>query len=406
MRIWVGTLAFLSPFLSLVTSFGVVSTSFLFLASALILFKPSRDALVRHWPEVRWVVLAFVAHVLFILACMVLRGENTNVLDRPFRMLLGVSALAVVLAVRAPRRAFWWGASAGALAALPFIAWQRFGLHIARPGGFINSITFGDLAMLLALLALAGAIDMRDRPRDALLAGAGALAGLAASVLTGTRGGWMALVLAALVLGRHLVRIDSRRVRALLAAGVAVLAAAWFVPALGVQERFVAGVHDARTWYEGGPVWTNVGIRLELWKGAVMLIREHPLFGMDFDACRARLAEYAQAGRFDPMVLELPHLHNDGLQVLATGGVVGFVIWAATLVAPLRFFLRQLGRDREYDVLKPQFAVALGGALVVLGYIGFGLTEVIFWSMKGSVFYALMVFLLMGYCLNAKEKIG
>jgi O-antigen ligase len=26
--------------------------------------------------------------------------------------------------------------------------------------------------------------------------------------------------------------------------------------------------------------------------------------------------------------------------------------------------------------------------------------------MKGSLFYALMVFLLMGFCLNAKEKIG
>jgi O-antigen ligase len=290
------------------------------------------------------------------------------------------------------------------VAALPFIAWQRFALHIERPGGFINSITFGDLAMLLALLALAGAIDMRDRPRDALLAGAGALAGFAASVLTGTRGGWAALVLAALVLGRHAGRIDSRRGRALLAAGVAVLAAAWFTPALGVQERFAEGVHDARTWYEGGTVWTNVGTRLELWKGAVMLIREHPLFGMDFDACRARLAAYAQAGRLDPMVLELPHLHNDGLQALATGGAVGFVIWAATLAAPLRFFLRRLGRATA--AREPQFAVALGGALVVLGYVGFGLTEVIFWSMKGSLFYALMVFLLMGFCLNAKEKIG
>jgi O-antigen ligase len=406
MQIWVGALAFLLPFLSLVTPFGVVSTSFLFLASALILFKPSRDALVRHWPQVRWVVLAFVAHVLFELGCMLLRGEKSNVLDKPTRMLLGVSALAVVLAVRAPRRMFWWGASAGALASLPFIAWQRFGLHLERPGGFINPITFGDLAMVLALLALAGAIDMRERPRDALLAGAGALAGLAASVLTGTRGGWMALVMAVLVLGRRMVRIDSRRVRALLAAGVAVLAAAWFVPALGVQARFAEGVHDAETWYEGGPVFTNVGIRLELWKGAIMLIREHPLFGMDFDACRARLAEYGREGRFDARVLELPHLHNDGLQVLATGGVVGFVIWAATLAAPLRFFLRQLGQDREHAVRMPQFAVALGGALVVLGYIGFGLTEVIFWSMKSSVFYALMVFLLMGFCLNAKEKIG
>jgi O-antigen ligase len=364
----------------------------------LILLKPSRDALVRHWPEVRWVVLAFLLHFLFVLACALLRGDKMNVVDKPVRTLLSVTVLAAVVASRAPRRALWWGASAGAVAALPFIAWQRFVLHIERPGGFINSITFGDLAMLLALVALAGAIDMRDRPRDALLAGIGALAGLAASVLTGTRGGWAALVLAALALGRHVVRIDSRRGRVLLAAGVAVLAAAWFTPALGVQERFAEGVHDARVWYENGTVWTNVGTRLELWKGAVMLIREHPLFGMDFEACRARLAEYAQAGRLDPMVLELPHLHNDGLQVLATGGVIGFMIWAATLAAPLRFFLRSLRG--------PQFAVALAGALVVLGYVGFGLTEVIFWSMKGSLFYALMVFLLMGLCLNAKEKIG
>jgi O-antigen ligase len=225
------------------------------------------------------------------------------------------------------------------------------------------------------------------------------LAGLAASVLTGTRGGWVALVLAALVLWRHARGLDSRRVRALLGAGVGLLALAWFTPALGVQARFAQGVSDVRLWYEGGSVWTNVGTRLELWKGAVMLIREHPLFGLDFAACRARLAELAQAGRLDPMVLTLPHLHNDGLQELATGGVVGFAIWAAILVAPLLFFLRRLDGVRA-----PQFAAALGGVLVVLAYVGFGLTEVIFWSMKGSLFYALMVFLLMGFCLNAKEN--
>ncbi|KQY05698.1 MULTISPECIES: O-antigen ligase family protein [Massilia] len=402
MRVWIGTLAFLLPFLSLVTSFGVNLASFLFLASALIFFKPSRDALVRHWPQVRWVVLAFLLHFLFVLACALLRGERLSVQEKPLRMLLSVSALVLVVAMRAPRRALWWGASAGAVAALPFIAWQRLVLHIDRPGGFVNSITFGDLAMLLGLLSLAGAIDMRDRPRDAVLAGAGALAGLAASVLTGTRGSWAAVALALLVLGRHARGIDSRRVRALLAGGVAVLAAAWFTPALGVQERFAQGVSDARIWYEGGTVWTNVGTRLELWKGAIMLIREHPVLGMGFDACRVRLADYAQAGRLDPLVLQLPHLHNDVLQALATGGVVGFVLWAATLVAPLRFFLRRLGQDAR----GPQFAVALGGAFVVLGYVGFGLTEVIFWSMKGSLFYALMVFVLMGFCLNAKEKIG
>jgi hypothetical protein len=44
-QLWTGSLAFLFPFLSLVTLFGVSLGSFLFLATALISFKPCRDAL-------------------------------------------------------------------------------------------------------------------------------------------------------------------------------------------------------------------------------------------------------------------------------------------------------------------------------------------------------------------------
>ncbi|WP_296944529.1 O-antigen ligase [uncultured Massilia sp.] len=401
-RIWIGTLAFLLPFLSLVTLFGVSLVSFLFLISALISFKPARDALRRHWPQIRWVVLAFLLHFLFVLACAVLRGASMGPVEKPARMLFAASALAMVLAARPPRATLWWGAAAGGLAALPFIAWQRLGLGIERPGGLINAITFGDLALLLGLLALVGAIDLRDRPRQALLAGAGALAGIAASLMTGTRGGWLGLLLMGLVLLPRRGMFGTRRGGMLLAGAAVVLAAVWFAPGLGLHARFVEGVDEARDWYAGGQVWTNVGSRLELWKGALMLVEERPLLGRDFEEGRARLAEYARAGTLDPMVLELPHLHNDGLQALATGGVVGFALWAAILAAPLAFFLRRLGRDMR----APQFAAALAGVVVVLGYMGFGLTEVIFWSMKGSLFYALMVFMLVGFCLNAKEKIG
>jgi len=401
-RIWIGILAFLLPCLSLVTQSGVGLLSFLFMASSLILFKPSRDALRRHWPEMRWVVLAFLLYFLFMLGCALLRGVSMSLVDKPVRMLLAASAMVLVAAAGTPRQVLWWGASAGALLALPVVAWQRIALGIDRPGGLINPITFGDLALVLALVALAGAIDLRQHARQALLCGAGVLAGLGASLLTGTRGGWIALALAALVLLRHLRMLDSRRVRVLLAAGAALLASAWLVPAFGVQARFAQGVADARLWYEGGSVWTNVGTRLELWKGALLLIREHPLLGLDFGACRARLAEFAQQGQLDPLVLPLPHLQNDALQAFATGGVVGFLAWAGILAAPLLFFSRRLGAG----VRAPQFAAALAGTMVVLGYLGFGLTEVIFWSMKGSLFYALMVFLLMGFCLNAKEKIG
>jgi O-antigen ligase len=48
----------------LMTLSGVGLVSFLFLGSSLILFKPCRDTHLRHWPQVRRVVLAFLLHFL------------------------------------------------------------------------------------------------------------------------------------------------------------------------------------------------------------------------------------------------------------------------------------------------------------------------------------------------------
>jgi O-antigen ligase len=197
--------------------------------------------------------------------------------------------------------------------------------------------------------------------------------------------------------------VPSRRVRALLAASFALFVGSYFIPALGMQDRVEQGIVDAQTWLAGGSAFSNVGIRLELWKGATMLIAEHPLFGLDSASYKSQLAHLALEGKLDRVVLTMPHLHNDALQALVTGGIPGFLAWFGIMAAPFAFFARAMGRRGQAG---EQFAPALAGLLVVLSYFSFGLTEVIFWSVKGSLFYALMVFLLMGFCLNAKERIG
>ena len=45
----------------------------------------------------------------------------------------------------------------------------------------------------------------------------------------------------------------------------------------------------------------------------------------------------------------------------------------------------------------------VAGLLLVLSFFSFGLTEVIFWSTRAAMFYALMLFVLVGLCLNARE---
>jgi O-antigen ligase len=401
---WIGAVAFSLPFLSLVTLFGVSTSSFLLLFSSLFMFKACRAALARHWHDTRWVVLAFLFNFIFVLLCYLVRPEATeNHLEKPLRMFVATSALAVVLVARPSRHWLWYGVIGGALVSLPLIGYQRFDLDIDRPGGLINAITFGDLSVLLGLLAMVAAIDFRRAGKSIALPALGAMAGMAASLLTGTRGGLLALVPAAFIFFRLGHVMPGRRVRAVLLASFALVAGACFVPALGLQDRMVQGVDDVRAWDDGGSKVTNVGIRLELWKGAGMLIRENPVFGIEPNLVKPGFRRLIAQGRLDPVVLTMPHLHNAVLQALVTGGIFGLFAWLGVMLMPLVYFTRRL---KAGGAGAPQFTPALAGVLVVVSYLCFGLTEVIFWSMKGCLFYALMVFLLVGFCETAKEEIG
>jgi O-antigen ligase len=399
-----GLLMFLLPFLSLVTRWGVGLCSFLFLLGALACFKDSRSALARQWPAVRWVAAAFLFNFLFAAACLVLRPEaDLGSLEKPSRMFFAISALALVLAWRPDRKMLWWGVSGGALGGALLVGYQRAVLDLDRPGGLMNAITTGDMLLCLGLISLAAVIDRRDLRRAALPI-VGMLAGLAGTIITGTRGGSIALVLAALLLLRYSQLLNGRLTRALVLACFALVAATYFVPATGVRERVAQGVTDVNVYLDGGSAFSNVGIRLELWRASALLIADAPLLGVDPSVARKKMEAHIQRGELDPVVLPAEHFHNDALQGLVIGGVPGLFAWLAILAAPFAFFARQL--RAQVRVGRERVALALAGMLVVICFFSFGLTEVIFWSVKASMFYALTIFLLMGLCLNAKENDG
>ena len=402
---WAGALVFLVPALSLITTFGIGLGSFLFVLALPFVWRDGRLAMARHWPAVRWVVLAFAFNFAVTLAFFALRPEQPlNSVEKPLRMFCAVSALMVVLATAPPRRALYWGAAFGAVGAFVLVGYQRIVLDIERPGGLTNAVIFGDMAVCLGLVALAAAIETSRRRHYTLWLVLGALAGLLASFVSATRGAWVALGLAALLLGRHVFIMRSTRMRVLLSAGLALVASLYFIPSSGMQERVAQAISDVRAWNNGGEKFTNVGIRLELWKGAGMLIAERPLLGREPALAHARMKEYVAEGRLDQVALAPLHLHNDALDALVGGGVPGLLAWIGILLAPFLFFARQARQAAGHD--HARYVLALAGMLIPLSYFGFSLTDTMFWSVKPSMFYALMVFILMGLCLNQKEKFG
>lgn len=411
LRVWTGALVFAVPALILTTGFGIGLASFLFILTLPFVWRDASAALARHWPDLRWVLLAFLFNFAVVLLYYLVRPEEPlHSLEKPLRMFCAASALMVVLSVRPSRRALWWGAVVGGAGAMLLVGYQRIVWGIERPGGLTNAITFGDISLCLGLVALAATLDVvnevphegRQRRRRILWLSLGALAGLLGSVLTGTRGGWLALALALLLFLRQ-SHLGHGHLKALLGGGVALIALLYFVPASGIQTRIGEGIRDVRSWNAGGDKFTNLGIRLELWKGAGMLIREHPLFGTSVRAGHARFEQWVKEGRLADVVLTPLHMHNDALQALSTGGIPGFVGWLGILVAPFAFFARAARRGAAAG--RPN-AAALAGMLIPLSYFGFGLTEMMFWSGRACMFYALMVFVLMGLTLNSEEERG
>ena len=90
--------------------------------------------------------------------------------------------------------------------------------------------------------------------------------------------------------------------------------------------------------------------------------------------------------------------HNDVLNTLVTGGLLDLSFLLLIYIAPFTFFMRTL-RNGPPAAAAP----ALAGLLLVICFIVFGLTDVMFWLMLTKVFYATMVAVLVGFCLVARS---
>ncbi len=396
-------LVFLLPFLTLITSAGVGLCSFGFLLTAFWCWREGTPQWRRHLSDIRGVLTAFGLAFLFFGLVVLLHGDvNLRNWEKPSRMLLAASALFAVLACRPDRNALWWGLIGGTVAGACVAGYQRWFEGVDRPGGMMNAITFGDIVLCMGLMSLAGVLDFRGRQR--IWPALGAVAGLVGTLATGTRGGWVAILFAALLFLKYGHYLRGKFAKGTAGLVALVMFGAYFVPQTGVSERLGQGIDDVRTYYTGGGAFTNVGVRLELWKGAGMLVARHPWAPSSNAQVKEELRELVDAGKLQPFVLEAEHFHNDALQVLVFGGVIGFLCWFGTLLMPFLFFLRVL---QSHETASPRLiAPALAGLLLVVSYFSFGMTEVIFWSVRSAMFYALMLFVTMGLCLNAKTANG
>jgi O-antigen ligase len=382
---------FLLPALALTTPIGAGLIEFTVLFAALYYAKPLWLQRGAFFHPAHLVVIAFALNLAVALVSVAWYGGKFSSVENPLRMFLVTGAIGLVVLTRPKAEWFWYGLFAGAFGAAMLALYQRFGLHMDRAGGFHQIIMFGDIAMAMALMSLAAIRTFSGTPW-APLPYVGFFCGLCASVLSGTRGGWVALVLAFIPLYSYGRRSAGRKILVVAAAGAMLLVAACFIPQSGVADRITAVSQEIELYHQGN-IWTSIGTRFEVWTGAWTMFVEHPWFGVGRANFNPALNELIARGDINPAMNGFFHAHNEMLHALATQGMVGAVTLLLLYALPFLFFMRCLRRG---DASQPY---ALAGLLLVLSFTDFGLTQVLFAHHIGAAFYALTASTLAGICV-------
>jgi O-antigen ligase len=127
----------------------------------------------------------------------------------------------------------------------------------------------------------------------------------------------------------------------------------------------------------------SVSARLEMWRVAILMFRDHPVWGVGRGNYEKAVGKYVERGLVHPEVAQHSHAHNAFLGTMASKGTVGLVAILALLLYPLAVFVRTFRRS-------PQTAML--GIIHISGFAIFSLFESAPFN-KGNFITIFLIFL-------------
>ncbi|SDF93471.1 O-antigen ligase [Onishia taeanensis] len=341
------------------------------------------------WEDGLWclALLAFAASWLGDVARTLKWPESAtgNGIGLPLWPVVGAAAL-IGLRCHAPSARHWWlGLSCGAVAAGSIALFERLVLAYSRASNDMNAIPFGNLALLLGFLSCLATLwwlyrlprlQPSCRCRCLWLSAAGGMAGMMASLLSGTRGGWLAVPLLVSLLYMAWQQIPTRKERLRLVtrymgAGALLLTIILLaIPETGVSQRLAGAVADAQEYWQGEDRDGSVGLRLEMWRGGLQLFVERPWTGWGEGRLETARDALVANHILHPGVSYYDQLHSDIIDTAARRGVVGLLGLVLLYGVPIYLFSRRLGCSSPGVRI-----LAMSGLMITLAFLIFGLSQ-------------------------------
>lgn len=261
----------------------------------------------------------------------------------------------------------------------------------------LDLIHFGDLELILGVLSLFS-VDWfrRDGISLRILKVVGFIAGVSASIDSGSRGGWLAIpIFIVIFIYFKASRISLRTAVASICAIFLAITIAYF-GSNTFHLRANELVSDIVVFDKGNRD-TSTGIRWQLYKAAVDVFSHHPFFGVGPEGFALEMKPMMEAGKITPLAADLGRgeVHNDILSKAAGMGVFGLIAMLAIYFAPFRLFWQATksasGQIRRAGIL---------GVTFVSGFFCFGLTVEFLNLTMATAFYGFTVAVLLAACYN------
>ncbi len=344
-------------------------------------------------------IFSLILFPAIIILDVLLRELRIRYIDHYLRFILVIPVYFALRVSKPDLRYFVIGILFGAIGAGLFALYQSYYLHEIRVNGYLNAVSFGNISLLLAVMSLASLFLVKDIPFKKIGMTLCLLAffmGMIGSVLAGSRGGWLVIPIF-IILFLIDTPITNRDKLIGLVLSALIVISAYYTSAY-VELRVNTGYTNIKNYLtatelveQSRAAQTSVGARLEMWKAAWMIFKEHPLFGVGSGNYSGELVFKMNAGKIERMPA-YTHAHNEALHILAITGIVGFLAYMIFYMGIAYYFLSIWLVSKQTQERYLSFI----GVLLVIGFFIFGLTSYSFGHHVMVLFFSIMIVSLAG----------
>lgn len=282
----------------------------------------------------------------------------------------------------------WYGLTAGAVISM-LVGLYEVSYELFKPGypgrakGATHPIIFGDLALLMGVMSLAGWKWFRQQAHwQVILPVIAVCSGVLASILSQSRGGWVAIPFLLLILFKF-IRIKFSPLKILLSVFVIVvsLISLYHIPQTGLKNKTSITISNIQKYIDADEKYiagaTSVTSRFEMWKASWGVFLDNPVLGVGWGNYQDYVKEQVTQGKrnllpnhFDPG--DFDHPHNQFVSVMVSGGIFALVAIIMLFFIPARIFYKTCqSQERSLDAQQ----MALAGLLLMVGFAIFNLSE-------------------------------